>query len=416
MTLDLERIRAEFPALRRAEIFLDNPAGTQITRHSLERIQAYLVEDNANHGGAFATSQRTDALVETTRQAMAEFIHARRREEIAFGPNMTTLTFRLSRALVRTFQPGDTIAVTRLDHDANISPWMLAAQDQGCRLRWIDFDVEDGTLDMNDFARALEEKPRLVAVGYASNALGTVNPVEEITRMAHAAGALVFIDAVHYLPHGAVDVQALDCDFLACSAYKFFGPHLGILYGKHDLLEAVPAYRLRPAPAEAPGKFETGTNTFENIAGLLGALEYYRWIGETFGKDIAVAPEYRGMRRLYKQALLATQAYEHNLSLALLEAIQAVPGARIYGISDPSRFAERVPTFSITLANQSPRQAAEALARQGINVWDGNFYALAVTERLGLEGKGGLLRIGAAHYNTLEEIQRFGAALRQIAG
>jgi len=416
MTLDSTAVRAQFPALQRPVIFLDNPGGTQIARTSLEQIRRYLLEANANHGGVFATSQDSDQRVENARLAMADFLNASRPEEIVFGPNMTSLTFNISRALVRTFKPGDTLVVTRLDHDANISPWLLAAEDQGCRIRWVDFHPEDCTLDLEDLKSALEEKPRLVAVGYASNAVGTVNPVKEITRLAHAAGALVYIDAVQYAPHAPIDVRDLDCDFLVCSSYKFFGPHLGILYGRYDLLDRLPAYRVRPAPANPPGKFETGTGNFEHYCGLLGALEYFQWLGETFGDDQAgkFNGRYSGRPLTFKKALVAVQAYEVSLSRALLENLQEVPGLRLYGIADEHRFEWRVPTFSFIIKGWTPRQIAEHLAGQNINVWNGNFYALAVTERLGLEDSGGLLRVGATHYNTLAEVQKFGEGLRSL--
>jgi cysteine desulfurase family protein (TIGR01976 family) len=418
MTLDSTVVRAQFPALQRPVIFLDNPGGTQIARTSLEHIQRYLVEANANHGGVFATSQDSDQRVENARQAMADFLNASRPEEIVFGPNMTSLTFNLSRALARTFQPGDTLVVTHLDHDANISPWLLAAEDRGCRIRWVDFHPEDCTLDLEDLKAALEEKPRLVAVGYASNAVGTVNPVKEITRLAHAAGALVYIDAVQYAPHAPIDVRDLDCDFLVCSAYKFFGPHLGILYGRYDLLDRLPAYRVRPAPAKPPGKFETGTGNFEHYCGLQGALEYFQWLGDTFGPAEPQAGKfegrYSGRTLTFKKALSVVQAYEVTISRALLENLQEVPGLRLYGIADERRFDWRVPTFSFTVKGWTPRQVAERLAGQSINVWNGNFYALAVTQRLGLESSGGLVRVGATHYNTIEEVEKFGEVLRSL--
>jgi cysteine desulfurase family protein (TIGR01976 family) len=417
MTFDLNVIRSQFPALQRPEIFFDNPGGTQVAHRSLDRIHSYLVHSNANHGGAFPTSQASDAVIDEARSAMADFLNAARPEEIVFGPNMTTLTFSFSRALVRTFTPGDTLVVTRLDHDANISPWLLAAEDRGCRIRWVDIHPEDCTLDLVDLAAALGEKPRLVAFGYASNAVGTINPVAQIVEMAHAAGALVYIDAVQYAPHGPIDVQSLDCDFLVCSAYKFFGPHMGALYGKYELLEGLRAYKVRPAPANPPGKFETGTGNFEGMAGILGALQYFEWLGGAFGQDFApqLSGTYTGRRLLLKQAMACIQAYELTLSRALVQALQGTPGLRLYGIADLNRLAERVPTFSFTLKNSQPRRAAEMLGQAGINVWDGNYYALAVTERLGLESQGGMVRVGAVHYNTLAEIQQLEAALHRLA-
>ncbi len=280
---DLAAVRSQFPALARPAVFLDAPGGTQIARPSLKRIESYLIENNANHEGAFATSRESDAILEQAHEAMADLLNARSGREIIFGANMTSLTLHISRSLAREWKTGDKIVVTRLDHDANISPWVLAAEDRGVQVRWVDFHPEDGTLNLEDLHMALEEKPRLVAVGYASNALGTINPVEEITRWAHAAGALVYIDAVQYAPHGPIDVQSLDCDFLVCSSYKFFGPHQGILYGKMEHLERLKAYKVRPASDEPPGKFETGTQNHEGIAGVLGVIEYLEWLGGTFG-------------------------------------------------------------------------------------------------------------------------------------
>ena len=287
MTLDLSQIRSQFPSLDRPAIFFDNPGGTQIARQSLDRINRYLLECNANHEGAFATSKASDAVLDEAHRAMADFYNAASPEEIVFGNNMTTLTLHISRSISREWKEGEEIVVTRLDHDANVTPWVLAAQDRGVKVNWVDFDVEDGTLKLDDLQKALERKPRLLAVGYASNSLGTVNPVEKIIKMAHDAGAMVYIDAVQYAPHGPIDVQKLDCDFLISSAYKFFGPHSGILYGKHDLLEKLFAYKVRPATNKLPGKFETGTQNHEGIAGVLGAIEYFEWVGKQFGNEFA---------------------------------------------------------------------------------------------------------------------------------
>lgn len=417
MTLDLFTIREQFPALRRPAIFLDNPGGTQIAQRSLERMTAYLTLHNANHGGAFATSIESDAVLEEAHRAMADLLNAARSEEIVFGNNMTSLTLHISRSIARTWNPGDEIVVTRLDHDANITPWVLAAQDRGVNVRWVDFHPEDGTLDLEDFQRALEGRPRLVAVGYASNALGTINPVAKLVPMAHAAGALVYIDAVQYAPHGPIDVQELGCDFLVCSSYKFFGPHAGILYGRYELLDELMAYKVRPAPNDPPGKFETGTQNHEGIAGVLGAVEYLEWVGALFGEryEAGYAERYQGRRLRLKQALTAIRAYEFEISRAVLDVLEETPGVQIYGLADVRRLEERVPTFSFNLKGWHPRQLAEQLGREGIYVWDGNYYALAVTERLGLEAGGGMVRVGPVHYNTVEEIERFGEMLGKIA-
>ncbi|GAP15464.1 cysteine desulfurase family protein, VC1184 subfamily [Longilinea arvoryzae] len=416
MPLDLNLIRAQFPALQRPTLFFDNPGGTQVARSCLERMTRYLVDTNANHGGLFHTSRESDALVEKARQAVADFLNAREPAEIVFGANMTSLTFQISRSIGRLLQPGDHLVVTRLDHDANITPWVRVAEECNCHIRWVDFKPGDCTLDLADYEAALAEHPKVVAFGYASNAVGTIHPVEKMTEMAKAAGALVYVDAVQYAPHGPIDVQQIGCDFLVCSAYKFFGPHLGVLYGRREVLENLPAYRVRPAPAEAPGKFETGTGNFEGMAGLLGALEYFEWLGYLFGEDYLelYAEQYPGRRLVFKQAMSAVRSYEYDLSRELLQTLLAIPGVKIYGIQDPDRLPERVPTVSFTLEGYRPAEIAQYLAERNINVWNGNFYALAVTERLGLEGDGGLVRIGATHYNTKKEIERLAVTLAPL--
>lgn len=416
MTLDLPAVRKNFPALNRPVIYMDNPGGTQIARQSIERMLRYLVECNANHGGNFAASRASDAVIDATRAAGADFLNAARPEEIVLGPNMTTLTFNLSRALVNTFAPGETIVVTNLDHDANFSPWARAAQDRGLNLRRVDFDVETGRLNMDDMRAAIAAQPRLVAVGYASNALGTINPVSEIAAAAREAGALTYIDAVQYAPHGPIDVQSLDCDFLVCSGYKFFGPHVSMLYGRYDLLDRLNAYRVRPAPQDPPGKFETGTNNFEGIAGLLGALEYLEWLGGAFGTElIDLYPETNGRARAFKTAMSAIRSYEYEISRAMLATLGSIRGLRLYGPDEPTALDERVPTFSFTIEGHSAAEIAAHLDRAGISSWDGNFYAINVTERLGLETPDqGLLRLGAVHYNTLDEVARVGEALEAL--
>lgn len=414
MNLDINRIREQFPALDRRSVFFDNPGGTQIARPALDRMQDYLVNSNANRGGAFSTSFRSDAILDEARQALADFFNARRAEEIVFGANMTSLTFQISRSLARTWEPGDAIVVTRLDHDANVTPWIMAAEERGCQVHSVDFNLDEGTLNMDQLQASLEEEPRLVAVGYASNALGTLNPVAEITRMAHNTGALVYVDAVHYAPHGVLDIQDLGCDFLVCSAYKFFGPHVGILYGRYDLLDELNAYKVRPASELPPGKFESGTQNHEGIAGVLGALEYFEWIGENFG-SLESDGETANRRLRLKAAMQVIQAYETELSQALLEVLEESPGVHIFGLMDASRLAERVPTYAFNLKGFSPRQVAEELGKADIFVWDGNYYALSVTEALGVEESGGMVRVGPVHYNTVEEIERFGEALGRIS-
>jgi len=417
MSLDLATIRSQFPGLNRPAVFFDNPGGTQIARASLDRITHYLTECNANHEGAFATSIASDAILEEAHRAMADFYNAASPDEIIFGNNMTTLTLHISRSLSRAWQAGDEIVVTRLDHDANVTPWVLAAQDKSVKVNWVDFDVEDGTLNLDSLQKALERKPRLLAVGYASNSLGTINPLKQIIEMAHAAGTLVYVDAVQYAAHGPIDVQKLDCDFLVSSSYKFFGPHAGILFGKREHLEPLFAYKVRPATNALPGRFETGTQNHEGLAGVLGAIEYFEWVGKTFGSEYEeglVEEGYTGRAFQLKKALTAIHAYEFELSRALLSALQTVPGLRLYGQSDPLQLEKRVATFSFRLRDLHPRTVAEKLAEAGIYVWDGNYYALNVSERLGVEESGGMVRVGAVHYNTLDEVERLRQALLKI--
>ena len=415
--LDLTQIRSHFPALNRNAIYLDNPAGTQVAQQVLDRINQYLVEMNANHDGVFETSKASDALLDEARAACADFYNASRPEEVVFGPNMTSLTLNLSRSLARWLNPGDEIVVTRLDHDANITPWTLVARDRGCKVRWVDFDVEDGTLRLDSLEAALAHKPKLVSVGYASNALGTINPVKKITQMAKDAGALVYIDAVQYAPHGTIDVRDLGCDFLVSSAYKYFATHVGVLYGRYEILNELEAYKVRPASNLPPWKFETGTQNHEGIAGVLGGMEYLEWVGETFGEIYTekYADRYSGRKLSLKKAMAAIRAYEFEISRALLNVLTDIPQVQVYGLSDERRIDERVPTYAIRIEGIHPHQVAEELAKENIYVWDGNYYALAVTERLGVEETGGMVRIGPVHYNTLDEINHFGEVLRKIA-
>jgi cysteine desulfurase family protein (TIGR01976 family) len=416
MTIDPRLTRAEFPALSAERVFFDNPGGTQVPRRVINRMVDYLKTTNANHGGAFPTSIASDEILEEAHRAVADLLNAEDPREIVFGPNMTTLTLGLSRTLAREFEPGDEIVVTRLDHDANISPWLLVAEDRGCTIRWLDFDVEDCTLRLERMADLLNEHTKLVAFGYASNAVGTINPAADIIRLAHECGALCYVDAVQYAPHGPIDVKALEADFLVVSAYKFFGPHVGALYGKYELLDRLRPYKVRPAPNDPPGKFETGTQNHEGLAGTLGAIEYLAKLGEDYGKEHmpALASTYSGRRLQLKAAMASIQAHEISLSRELIRTLQAQPGVRIWGITDEGELHKRVPTVSFTHERHSPRHIAERLGQKGIYVWDGNYYALAVTERLGLEESGGMVRVGAAHYNTLDEVRRLGEALREI--
>ncbi len=408
---DVDTVRSCFPSVRSAgdAVFFDNPGGTQIVQASLDRINSYLLNCNANHGGAFKTSLESDQLLADAHAALADFLNARSPDEIVFGPNMTTLTFMLSRSLARTLKPGDEIVVTHLDHDANIAPWLAIAEDRGVTVRWVDVKPEDVTLDLGDLERQINARTKIVACCYASNAVGTINDVRSIVNRAHSAGALCFVDAVQAAPHLLMDVQALDCDFLVCSAYKFFGPHLGVLYGKLELLERLPAYKVRPASDQPPGKFETGTQNHEGIAGTLGAVEYLASVG---GRDTANP----GRRAQLSRGMQAIRSYEMGLQERLIQRLLAVPGVKIWGITDRSSLEKRVPTVSFTLKDWHPRSLAVRLAEFGIYTWDGNYYALSVMERLGLQESGGMLRVGLVHYNTEAEIERLMSVLEGIVG
>lgn len=365
----------------------------------------YLTFHNSNTHGAFATSRQTDATINAARAAMADFLGCDA-NEVVFGPNMTTLTFAISRAFGREIRPGDEIVVTCLDHDANVAPWQ-ALEERGAIIRMVDIDGEDCTLDMADMARAISPRTKLVAVGYASNAVGTINDVATITRMAHDVGALVYIDAVHYAPHGPIDVRALDCDFLACSPYKFFAPHMGALYGKREHLARLHPYKVRPSTDVVPDRWETGTKNHEGLAGITAAIDYLAELGQR------VAPA-ATRRAALVQAMEAIQMYERGLSQKLIASLLAIPELTFYGISDPARFAWRTPTVAVRMARRTPRELAERLGERGIFCWDGNYYAINLTERLGVEADGGMLRIGLVHYNTAEEIDRLLEALQEI--
>jgi cysteine desulfurase family protein (TIGR01976 family) len=419
--LDVAWAREQFPSLGlrvagKSVAFFDNPAGTQVPRQVERAVLSHFAEANANTHGTFITSQRTDALVERARCLMAAFLGAGSSSEIVFGQNMTTLTHSLSEALGRTFVAGDELLVSDLDHDANISPW-LDLEERGVLVRRIPIHVERGVLDLDAFERLLSERTRLVAVGYASNALGTVNDVRRIAERAHAAGAQVWVDAVHLAPHRPIDVRELDIDYLVCSAYKFFGPHLGILWGRHELLEALPARRIRPAPSNAPDKFETGTKNHEGLAGLVGALEYLAALGagpQHLVPFQAGLPALGPAREALCAAMTAIAGYESQLCRALLDGLASVRGLRLFGITDPGELAWRVPTFGFTLHGVDNLEVARRLGEAGIFVWAGHHYALTLMERLGL-GEAGVVRVGAVHYNTAADVERLLDALGHIA-
>jgi cysteine desulfurase family protein (TIGR01976 family) len=413
--IDTDWVRPQFPALQVEQdgaqvLYMDNPAGTQVPQRTIDAIANYLMSANANTHGAFLTSRRTDAVIAAAREAMAAFVGAASPNEIAFGPNMTTITYNLSRAISRLLSPGDEIIVTDLDHDANITPW-TSLQERGIVIRNAPVNIEDCTLDLDGLAALVSPKTRLIAVTYASNAVGSISDIPRIRDLAHSVGAWVWVDAVHYGPHAPIDVQALDVDFLVCSSYKFFGPHLGILWGRADLLEQIPEYQLRPAPHTVPEKFETGTKNHECLAGLVGTINYLA----DLGRRAAGLPEGQGdLRTALISAMTSVRAYELTLGAALLEGISSVPGVRIYGITDPTHLDRRVPTFAFTLEGISSPEVQRLLGERGIFTWSGNYYALAIMQRLGLEERGGAVRVGAVHYNTLDEIDRLVEALKAI--
>lgn len=408
----VRQIRDQFPALRRMHggrpaVYFDGPAGTQVPQRVIDAVSHYYTHHNANHGGLFATSRESDAVLDQAHAALADFVGARQPETIAFGQNMTSLTFALSRALSRRWRPGDEVLLTRLDHDANVTPWVLAAADVGATPVFVDIDRRDCTLRLDDLRSKLSPRTRLVAFGAASNATGTLNPVREICGWAREVGAQTFVDAVHFAPHALTDVTGWGCDFLACSAYKFFGPHVGVMWGRRELLQELPAYKVRPAPDELPGKWMSGTQSHESIAGALAAVDYLAELGRKLaGRDLdrraALAEVFREIGR-----------YEQHLIQHLLEGLARIPEIEVRGITDPARAAERLPTISLTHRRRTSQELAQFLADQGIYAWHGNYYALQLTETLGLEPEG-MLRIGLAHYNTREEVDRLLQQLERI--
>ncbi len=414
---DVAALRARFPALAieqdgRPIALFDGPGGTQVPDSVIEAVSRYYRESNANHDGPFLTSQRSDAIVADAHAALADLLNAADASEIKLGANMTTLTMHVARSLTAAMQPGDEIVVSGLDHEANVGPWRSAAADRGITVRAVPIRPDDVTLDLEAFDVLLHGRPRLVAFGWASNAFGTINPVAEMVRRAHEAGALTYVDAVHAAPHLPIDVQAVATDFLACSAYKFFGPHVGVLYGRTEALDALPTYKLRPAS----DRFETGTGNFEGYAGARAAVEYLAGVGRAYGAEheARFSTMAAGRRRDAHAGMAAIRAYEMNLFARLLEGLEAIPGVRVWGITERARMEERTPTAAITFARTTPEAAATALGERGIATWWGDFYAVGPVERLGLQPEG-VLRIGLTHYNTSDEVDRLLAELRAIA-
>jgi cysteine desulfurase family protein (TIGR01976 family) len=412
ISLDLAWVRSQFPALAQSingnpAVFMDGPGGTQVPQRVIDAIADYLAHNNANTGGAFQSSRNTDRMIAEARSAMSDFLNCDA-DEIVFGANMTTLTFGMSRAIGRELGPGDEIVLTLLDHDANFSPWK-ALEEKGVVIRTVAFNEKDCTLDMHDLKAKIGGRTRLVAVGYASNAVGTINDVAEVVRLAKQAGALSYIDAVHYAPHGSIDVRQLDCDFLACSTYKFFGPHMGVLYGKREHLKRLRPYKVRPNTNDIPNCWEWGTLNHECIAGIKACIDYWEELGRR------AKPAVTTRRAAILAAHEAIHAHEQQMTAKMLAGLQAIPGLKLYGIINPQQFDNRCATFVVRIEGHTPLELATKLGERGFFTWDGNYYAMNLTEQLKVEQVGGFLRIGLVHYNTREEVERLLGALREIA-
>ena len=414
MSYDIERIRTNFPALQREFngrpiIFFDNPAGTQVPRAVVERMNDAMFHKNANLGGSFATSADAQRLVDEAHRAGELFVNAQHPGEVFFGQSMTTLTFGMSRTICADFAPGDEIILTRMDHDANVAPWLLAAEDRGLLVRWLDFSDETFEFDLGDLSRLVTDRTRLIAFNYASNVTGTINDVAGAARIAHDAGAQLFVDAVQYAPHGLVDVAALGCDYLVCSAYKFFGPHYGMLWGRRERLQALRAYKVRAVSDELPGRFTTGTTNREQLAGVHAAIDYLAELGYGYGN-----PAGTDLRSRLAAGYATTKAYEDGLTQRLIEGLLTIRGVRVLGITDPANFSQRVSTVSFVAGAIAAPDIESALSREGMQVWDGHNYALEIYRKLGLLEAGGGVRIGPVHYNTVEEVDRTLERLEQV--
>ena len=419
-SIDLETIRRQFPALSETDagaprIYLDNPAGTQVPQQVADRTVDCLLHANANYGGYFRTSVLATAIVEEARAAMADFVNAPSPDEIIFGQNMTSLTFHMSRSLGPRFSPGDEIVLSQMDHDANVQPWVLMARDHDLKVRWLSFNTDTYEFELDKLDELLNDRTRLVCVGGASNLTGTINDIETICARSRAAGAWSYIDAVQSAPHLPTDVQQIGCDFLACSAYKFFGPHQGILWGRREVLEQLEPYRVRPAPEQIPGCFETGTLSHEGMAGTTAAVDYFAWIGRELADRTAVSGVPLSERTQHVHAAMDyLLAHERTLSARLVEGLQTFPDLIVRGITDPGAMDRRISTVSFTHSGMAPDQIAEALAARNIFVWSGHNYALEVALALGILESGSTVRVGAVHYNSIDEIDALLNALEDI--
>lgn len=407
MEFPVQLVRDQFPALNSPSIFFDNPAGTQVPRQVVDAVSSSLIRAASGPGGYFQASREAESIYNRAHSSMAELLGGTSGREILIGQSMTMLTFQISRALGRGWKPGDEIIVTRMDHEGNIAPWVRLAEENGFTIRWLPFNRETWRIEPNDLKALLNEKTRLVALNYASNLTGSINPVAELTAIAKSAGSLVYVDAVQFVPHGFVDVNALGCDFFLCSSYKFFGPHLGVLWGREAILADLPPYTARCATKELPGRHGNGTPQTELLAGLAAAVDYLVWLGEQIG---TVGDRRSKLAGAYR----AATSYEMTLGRQLIEGVSGIPGVEIHGITDIAHFDKRVPTVSITHKNHSTASMARALGKRDINVWSGNNYALEVTRQLGLDESEGVLRMGLAHYNTSSEVSKVLETLRSV--
>ena len=420
MRYDVEAIRSEFPALSISDdgvrrIYFDNPAGTQVPQSVIDKMAECLAESNANLGGFFQTSEQATALADEAHVAMAELLNAPSPDEIVFGQNMTTITLHISRSIGQLTKPGDEIILTRMDHDANVQPWVLLARDLDLQIKWLPFDLDSFEFDLSLLDDLLTDKTKLVCVGGASNLIGTINDIKTISSKARDAGAWSYIDAVQSVPHVSTDVQDIGCDFLVCSAYKFFGPHQGILWGRREVLESLEAYKVRPASDEIPGCFETGTLCHEGMAGTTAAVNYLASIGERFASNYQGQNEkYEGRCRHVHAAMDCLFDYEKSLAGKLIDGLQQLPGVRVQGITAKDAMARRVPTVAFTVDGVAPESIAESLAMKNINVWSGHNYAVEAAMALGIYDSGGAVRVGPVHYNTRDEIDGILHALDEI--
>ncbi len=419
MSIDPGAIRAQFPSLSvtddgKRRLYLDNPAGTQVPKPVADAVSDAMLYRCANQKGQFRTSRMVDELIQDARLAMADFLNAPDTDEIIFGQSMTALAYHVSRSLGNLLEAGDEIIVTTMDHDANIHPWVTMAREHDIVVRWLPFNPETYEFDLDDLATLLNERTRLVALSGAANLTGSLHDVTAMCAMAREVGAWTFIDGVQSVPHVPTDVQQIGCDMLACSAYKFMGPHQGILWGRREVLEQLHAYQLRPAPQLIPGNFETGTPAFELMAGTTAAVDYYDWIGKTMAGDYADRfGRFEGRRQRVHAAMASLFDYEKQIASRLVNGLQSLPGVTVRGVTDPGRMDHRVPTVAFTHVSMRPDDIAMHLANENIFVWNGHNYAVELVKAVGLED-GGVVRVGPVHYNTLEEIDEFLAVLGEL--